>query len=123
MHIDEVARTCVNDRVAHAAVASIGRNFLSEVTERANADDMSVGAFTAMSVNRFLHHGDEGELRSVIVAMKGSQEPVLAGLHRMLCIVLASGRSSDERQKRDRTPRMTAQLCAMEADNRRDLRA
>lgn len=120
MLIEEVARTCANDRVAHAAVASIGRNFLAEVTGRANAHDMSVGAFTSMYVNRFLRHGEEGELRSVVVAMKGSQEPVLAGLHRIMCIMIASGYSSDERQKRDRAPRMMAQLCAMEADHRRD---
>lgn len=123
MLIEEVARTCVNDRVAHAAVASIGRNFLAEVTKRAKAYDMSAGAFTSMSVNRFLRHGDEGELRSVVIAMKGSQEPVLAGLHRILCIMIASGSSFEDRNKRDRAPRMTAQLCAMEAHNRREMAA
>ncbi len=125
MLIEEVIRTCVNENVAYAAVACIGRNFLAEVTDRARTYDMGVGAFTVLSVDRFLRHGDEGELRSVISAMRGSQEPVLAGLHRMLCIMIASSAATScgERQKGDRTPRMTAQLCAMEADHRRELRA
>ncbi len=123
MLIEEIIRSCSNDQVAQAAVASIGKNFLSEVSDRATAYDMSVGAFTALSVDRFLRHGDEGELRSVAEAMRGSQEPVLSGLHRILCIMLASGGRSEERRRRDRTPRMTAQLCAMETDTRRDLHA
>lgn len=123
MLIEEIVRTCANDRVAHAAVASIGRNFLGEVSDRATAYDMSVGAFTALSVDRFTRHGDEGELRSVAEAMRKSQEPVLAGLHRILCIMLASGGCFDERRHRDRRPRMTAQLCSMEADTRRDMYA
>jgi hypothetical protein len=123
MLIEEIVRSCANGKVAHAAVASIGRNFLAQVSDRAAAYDMSVGAFTTLSVDRFLHHGDEGELRMVRDAMSGSQEPVLAGLHRILCITLASGGRTEERRRRDRMPRMTAGLCAMEADTRRDTHA
>lgn len=123
MLIEEIVRSCSNDRVAEAAVSSIGRRFRAEVSDRATAYDMSVGAFTVLSVERFLRHGDEAELRSVVEAMKKSQEPILAGLHRILCIMLTSGGISDEHRSRDRTPRMTAQLCAMEADVCRDLRA
>ena len=121
MLIEEIVRSCANDRVAQAAVASIGRSFLAEVTDRATAYDMSVGSFTALSVDRFRRHGDEGELRSVAEAMRGSQEPVLAGLHRILCIMLVSGGRSHEQRRQDRMPRITAQLCAMEADTRRDM--
>ena len=123
MLIEEIVRSCANGKVAHAAVASIGRNFLGQVSDRASAYDMSVGAFTALSVDRFLSHGDEGELRLVRDAMAGSQEPILAGLHRILCITLASGGRTEARRTRDRMPCMTAGLCAMEADNRRDMRA
>lgn len=120
MLIGEVVRTCANDRVAHAAIASIGRRFLADVTERATAYDMSVGEFAKLSVERFLRHGDEAELRSVTSVMIGAQEPVLAGLHRVLCIMLASTGSSD-RHPADRKPCLAAQLCALEAD-RRDIR-
>lgn len=124
MLIEEIVRSCSNDRVAQAAVSSIGRNFLAEVRDRASAYEMSVGAFTALSVDRFRRHGDEGELRSVIEAMRGSQEPILAGLHRILCIMLASGGlHAEERRRRDRMPRVTAQLCAMEADSLREVYA
>lgn len=122
MLIEEIVRSCANDRVAEAAVASIGRKFLAEVAVRAAAYDMTIGGFTALSVQRFLRHGDEAELRSVVAAMHKSQEPLLAGLHRILCVMLASGGLAGERRTRDRMPRITAQLCAIEAD-RRDLRA
>ena len=122
MQIEEIVRSCANDRVAEAAVASIGRKFLAEVLVQATAYDMSIGGFTALSVRRFLSHGDEGEMRSVADAMRNSQEPVLSGLHRILCVMLASGGPRGERRKLDRMPRITAQLCAIEAD-RRDLRA
>lgn len=84
---------------------------------------MSVGEFTSLSVRRFARHGDEAELRSVQDAMKDSQEPVLSGLHRILCIMLAAGGHVGERRARDRAPRIAAQLCAMDADRFRELRA
>jgi hypothetical protein len=54
--------------------------------------------------------------------MDGSQEPVLSGLHRILCIMMASDAGSQERRLRDRAPRMTAQLCAMSAEPRQTMR-
>lgn len=123
MLIEEIVRSCVNDRVAEAAVASIGRKFLAEIRERAQSYGMSVGEFTSLSVRRFARHGDEAELRSVQDAMKDSQEPVLSGLHRILCIMLAAGGHVGERRARDRAPRIAAQLCAMDADRFRELRA
>jgi hypothetical protein len=122
MMIQEIVRSCANGSVAQAAVASIGRSFLAKVEDRAGAYDMTVGDFTALAVDRFVRHGDEGELRSVVHSMQGSQEPVLAGLHRILCIMLASDGGWQDRRRRDRLPRMTAQLCAMNAERRHELR-
>lgn len=124
MRIEEIVRSCCADeRVANAAVASIGRGFLAEVSTRALSYDMSVGAFTALSVERFVRHGDEGELRSVVAAMNGSQEPILAGLHRILCIMLAAGGSAGDERRHSRVPRVCAQLYAMESPAFRDLGA
>lgn len=119
MLIQEIVRSCENENVAQAAVASIGRTFSSRVNDVATMYGMSVGAYTALSVKRFARHGDEGEMRSVLSAMEASQEPVLAGLHRILCIMLAAGGLGPERRSHHRMPRMTAQLCVMEADTRR----
>lgn len=120
MLIEEIIRSCANPNVAHAAVASIGRSFSNEIADAASHYDMDVGGFVALSVNRFARHGDEGELRSVLAAMDSAQEPLLAGLHRILCIMLAAGVPSTGARRQTSIPRMTAALCAMEADTRRE---
>lgn len=88
MLVEEIVRTCVHESVAQAAVASIGPRFAHDVAEAATINGMSVGSFAALSVRRFASHGDEGELRSVVAAMSNAQEPLLAGLHRILCATL-----------------------------------
>ena len=120
MLIEEIIRSCGNANVAQAAVASIGRNFAAEIATAAQSYGLEIGAFIVLSVERFARHGDEGELRSVLSAMDAAQEPVLAGLHRILCIMLASGVSRAERREANPRPRMLAKLCAMEADTRRE---
>ena len=97
MLVKEIVRTCVNENVARAAVASLGRRFAVDVAEAATISGMTVGGFTALSVRRFAHHGEEGELRSVVAAMNNSQEPLLAGLHRILCVTLNGAASSGRR--------------------------
>jgi hypothetical protein len=119
MLIQEIVRSCLNESVAEAAVVSIGRSFSSKIAEVAAAYGMNIGAFTALSVDRFARHGDEGELRSVLAAMNASQEPVLAGLHRILCIMLAAGVPSGEGRPRHRMPKLTAQVCMMDVETSR----
>ena len=91
MRIEEIIRTCSNEQVATAAVSSIGRNFSVEIRRVADAYGMSLGEFTGFAVERFARKGDESEMRAVRAAMALSQEPVLAGLKRILCIALALG--------------------------------
>ena len=90
MLIKEIIRTCANESVAQAAVASIGRRFAGDVRDAADVSGMTVGGFTALSVERFVRKGDEAELRSVVAAMEKAQEPILAGLHRIMCSELAA---------------------------------
>lgn len=122
MLIEEIIRSCANEQVACAAVASIGSRFANEVRDGAKAYGMSVGAFTALSVERFARHGDEAEMRSVLTAMNKSQEPILAGLHRILCIMLAAGAGGPTAQvrARERMPRIRAMLCMRDVSARRD---
>ena len=120
MLIEEIIRSCANPSVAQAAVASIGRSFSKDVAAAASTFGMDVGGFVAIYVDRFARHGDEGELRSVLAAMESAQEPLLAGLHRILCIMLAAGVHSGGTLARTSVPRITATLCAMEADTRRE---
>ena len=92
MLIRELIRTCANENVAQAAVASIGRRFAGDVQEAADISGLTIGGFTALSVQRFFRKGDEAELRSVVAAMDKAQEPILAGLHRILCSELTASR-------------------------------
>jgi hypothetical protein len=108
MRIEEIIRSCVNEKVAEVAIACIGRPFAAEIKAAAASYGMSPGAFVALSVERFARHGDEAELRAVRLAMAGAQEPILAGLHRILCIMLAAGVSVESGRRRERMPRLRA---------------
>jgi hypothetical protein len=108
MLIEEILRSCVHERVAQVAAASIGSKFYAEIEEIAASYGMTPGGFVALSVQRFARHGDEAELRAVRTAMTGAQEPILAGLHCILCIMLASGIPSDSIRRRERRPRLHA---------------
>jgi hypothetical protein len=108
MQIEEIIRSCAHQGVAQVAVQCIGRKFHAEVEEAARAFGMSTGAFAALSVERFARHGDEAEIRAVRAAMDHAQEPILAGLHRILCIMLAAGAQSGSERRRDRAPRLQA---------------
>jgi hypothetical protein len=82
--IAEMVRTCSNERVAQAAVASLGSEFAGRVGETAKAKGMSIGSFTARVVTQFDENtGEEGRqvLREI---MRGSDQPILAGLHHIL---------------------------------------
>lgn len=108
MQIEEIVRSCVHEAVAQAAVECIGRKFYADIEDAAANFGMTPGAFAALSVERFARHGDEAEIRAVRAAMVGAQEPILAGLHRILCIMLAAGVQSDGGRRRDRLPRLLA---------------
>ena len=90
MLIEEIIRTCANENVAEAAVVSLGTRFAGDVEDTALAYGLTIGSYAARSVQRFARDGDEAALRSVIAAMHGSQEPLLAGLHRILSSRLAA---------------------------------
>lgn len=101
MLIEEITRSCVHEGVAQVAVMCIGRQFYAEIERAAQTYDMTPGAFAALSVKRFARVRDDAEIRAVKASMKGAQEPVLAGLHRILCIMLAAGVPSDRRLHTD----------------------
>ena len=106
MQIEEIVRSCVHADIAEVAVACIGRKFSAEIKDAAASYGMRTGAFVALSVERFARHGDEAELRAVRTAMAGAQEPILAGLHRILCIMLAASVPTDAARRTDRMPRL-----------------
>lgn len=98
MLLGEVLRTCANRKVAKAAVQSIGQRFACEVEAKARRRAMGVGQYVSETVAQFARCGDEAALRSVRMAMEGAQEPVLAGLQRVMSIAMAAeGAAGDKR--------------------------
>ena len=95
MLIEEIIRSCRSETVAEAAVASIGPVFANDVAAAAEARGLGVGEFTSRSVQRFARKGAEGDMRSVIAVMDTAQEPILAGLHRILSIMIGAGGRED----------------------------
>jgi hypothetical protein len=82
--VDEIIHTCSNEKIAQAAVASIGFVFALRVKNTADLHGLSVGAFAARIVHEFGHAADEGERKAVRRAMELSQQPILGGLQKIL---------------------------------------
>ncbi|WP_156898136.1 hypothetical protein [Methylocapsa acidiphila] len=86
--IAEIVHSCSNEKVAQAAVASIGSDFAGKVGATASAYGMSIGAFTAHAVRRFDQSVGEDEKKVLRQAMRGSDQPILYGLRRILLPVV-----------------------------------
>jgi hypothetical protein len=82
--IAEIVHTCSNEKVAQAAVASIGLDFAGKVGATARARGMSVGAFTAHTVLQFDRTRRDDDYKAIHKAMQGSDQPILSGLKHIL---------------------------------------
>jgi hypothetical protein len=82
--IAEIIHTCSHEKVAHAAVASMGSAFAGKVRATAGANGLSIGAFTVRVVREFEKIGGEQEKQALRQVMDGSDQPILAGLQRIL---------------------------------------
>ena len=89
MQIEEIIRSCRSESVAHAAVASLGPRFARDIAYAAQSQGMSVGGYASYTVETFARRGDEKQMRAVRAAMTEAQQPVLAGLERILVLRLA----------------------------------
>jgi hypothetical protein len=86
--IAEIVHTCSHEKVAQAAVASMGSSFAGKVGVTAGAHGLSIGAFTARVVQEFGKFSGEDEKQAVRKAMDGSDQPILAGLQHILWPVI-----------------------------------
>jgi hypothetical protein len=76
----EVIHTCSHEKVAHAAVISMGSFIAEKVGAAAGDRGLSIGAFTAHVVREFDKCGGEVERQAIRNAMGGSDQPILTGL-------------------------------------------
>jgi hypothetical protein len=82
--IAEIVHTCSNEKVAQAAVASIGSDFSCRVKSTASAYGMTIGAFTAQTVRQFERSVGEDQKNEIRAVMRGADQPILSGLRFIL---------------------------------------
>jgi hypothetical protein len=82
--VEEIIHTCSNERVAQAAVASIGFVFALRVKSAADVHGLDIGDFAARVVREFGRVADEYERKVVRGAMERSPQPILSGLKAIL---------------------------------------
>lgn len=82
--VAEIIHTCSHEKVAQAAVASMGAGFAGKVGATAGANGLSIGAFTARAVLEFERRVGEQEKQALLAVMDGTDQPILAGLRHIL---------------------------------------
>ena len=80
MLVSDILHSCGNERVAEAAVSSIGGEFAERVRALASRCEITVGDLVGRLVRRFAADAAERDWRFVMAAMNGKDLPVLCGL-------------------------------------------
>lgn len=95
MSIEEIVHTCSNEKVAQAAVASLGVALASRVRTEADLHGLTMGAYAARVVQEFDETAGAGERRAIRNVMHKADQPVLTGLRCILERRLDAGRARD----------------------------
>jgi hypothetical protein len=82
--IAEIIHTCSHEKVAQAAVASLGSDFAGKVGVTAGAFGLSIGAFTVRTVREFERSVGEQEKQALRAIMDRADQPILTGLQHIL---------------------------------------
>ncbi|HEY1736483.1 MAG TPA: hypothetical protein VGG12_07555 [Methylovirgula sp.] len=84
MSIDEIVHTCSHEKVAQAALESLGFAFAMHVRNAAEGHGVSAGAFVARVVHEFGNGADTCERRALEKTMERADQPILVGLRAIL---------------------------------------
>lgn len=84
MVVLEILKTCSHEKVARAAVVSIGRDFYERVNGVAGQSGVEAGAYAAQVVRNFERAAGEGQRRALESAVRNADMPVLQGLRYIL---------------------------------------
>ncbi|HUB63996.1 MAG TPA: hypothetical protein VL996_06035 [Methylocella sp.] len=82
--IAEIIHTCSHEKVAQAAVASVGSDFANKVGATADSYGLSIGAFTARAVRDFEKRVGDQEKQALRALMDRTDQPILTGLRHIL---------------------------------------
>ena len=91
----ELINSCSHEKVAEAAVLSIGGDFRDRVALLARASDVSTGGFAAQCVRRFAEEAHEDDWEALSAVIAGCDTPILHGL-RWLVETMIDGKLSGE---------------------------
>lgn len=92
--IEEILHTCSNEKVAQAAVASLGFAFASRVRGEAEGHGVTTGVLVAGIVRDFGKTADADDRRAVVRAMEKTDQPILVGLRFILDAYMQTKRDS-----------------------------
>lgn len=94
MSIEEIVYTCSHEKVAQAAVASLGFDFATRVRTEAERHGVATGVLVARIVREFGAAADAGERKAVCRAMDRTDQPLLCGLRFILEARLRAAQSA-----------------------------
>jgi hypothetical protein len=98
----ELIKSCTHEKVAEAAVRSIGDEFCSRVSLLARVSGQSTGAYVADIVGRFAEDAGESDWESLAKAVSGSDMPILCGLRWIVEAAINFDGDRSARTSRDR---------------------
>ena len=101
----EIIRTCSHEKVAEAAILSIGASFRSRVELLSAASGLRPGAFVAALVRRFEEEGCDRDRVALRRATTGSDVPVLDGLRFIVELMIDGEGACGPRVRGARVPR------------------
>ena len=84
MLVWEIVRSCSNDKVAAAALASIGGPFAARIVAQAQSEGLEVGQLAAAMVRRFAQNAATDDWQSLRFSIVGTDQPILSGLRYIL---------------------------------------
>jgi hypothetical protein len=89
MLLAEIIKSCSHEKVAQAAISSIGTEFEQRVETAARERGVRTGIFVASAVRRFERTAGDDEWADLARAMERKDMPILCGLRHILEMTLA----------------------------------
>jgi hypothetical protein len=89
--IADLIHSCSNEKIAQAAVASIGGGFAERVRAAACENGVSPGRFVAVIVRDFGRRANEQTRHNLRLKIAGADQPILFGLRHIIESALEEG--------------------------------
>jgi hypothetical protein len=96
--IEEILHTCSNEKVAQAAVSSLGFDFAARVRSAAEGRGVATGVLVAGIIRDFGKTADADDRHLVTRAMEKTDQPILVGLRVILDAYLRANRAAADRE-------------------------